>query len=141
MCKTIIFRKSPHSAVTMYTIIHVDANGGWGWHIGPAMLLIIQLWWWYVSLELSLKLVTVVGIAKGGTVMEARAKQCNVAVQCEGPEFLTGLDLDLAGSNRLADQKAGSSWNQGTIDLLCHNFQSIGGWGPFEDPNFAFLTV
>jgi hypothetical protein len=53
--------------------------------------------------------------------MEARGKEHGVAVQCEAPEFLAGSDLDLSGSNCLADQKARSSWNQGTINLLCLN--------------------
>ena len=36
---------------------------------------------------------------KGGTVMEARGKERNVAVQREAPEFLAGSDLDLSSSN------------------------------------------
>jgi hypothetical protein len=127
---------------------HVDAKGGWGQLIGPAMLLIIQWWWWYVSLKLWLKLVVVAHIAfvnvKGGMVMEARGKQRDVAVQCEALEFLASLDLDLSSSNCLADQKARSSWNQGTINVLCLNVYctvSIRGQRPFKDLNFVFLTI
>ena len=40
----------------------------------------------------------VVVMADGGTVMEARGKECDVAVQHEAPEFLACVDLDLSGS-------------------------------------------
>ena len=42
--------------------------------------------------------VVVVVTADGGTVMEARGKECDVAVQHEAPEYLACLDLDLSGS-------------------------------------------
>ena len=29
----------------------------------------------------------------------------------------------------------------GAVSPVMHNFWAIGGWGPFKDPNFAFLTV
>jgi hypothetical protein len=35
-----------------------------------------------------------------------------------------------------------SRHNQGAVpECMLHNFRAIGGLGPFEDPNFAFLTV
>jgi hypothetical protein len=43
--------------------------------------------------------------ANRGTVMAARGKEHDVAVQCEALEFLAGSDLDLSGSNCSADQK------------------------------------
>jgi len=67
------------------------------------LLLLLLLWSWLrcVAVWLRLRLWLSRQMQMGGyyrTVMEARGKECDVAVQHEAPEFLACLDLDLSGS-------------------------------------------
>jgi len=52
------------------------------------------------------------------------------------------LSIDLSGSNCSAIKSLESRHNQCAVpECVKHNFWAIGGRRPFDDPNFAFLTV
>ena len=73
-------------------------------------------------------------------MMGARGKERDVAVQHEAPEFLACSDLDLSGSivQRIKRPDIPGIEAQPMWSACC---TISGGPGPFEDPNFAFLTV
>jgi hypothetical protein len=72
--------------------------------------------------------------------MEARGKECNVAVQHEAPEFLH-VRILICQVLLFSGSKAWIFLELRHIECVLHNFRAIGGAGPFEDPIFVFLTV
>ena len=77
------------------------------------------------------------------TVMEARGKERDVAVQHEAPEFLACSDLNLSGSivQQIRRPDLPDTIKCAVPECVLHNFRAIGGPGLFEDPEIYYITI